>query len=102
MFCILVTFIFTFIWDSCLKSAQSQGLPAPDMNITMQGFLNNQLQCIGSFPLCGFHSEYKAAAHVSVAGKALLTLSGNVRYFVVMRFLHSQNELAMLLLIISD
>lgn len=48
------------------------------MNITMLGFLNNQLQRIGSFPLCGFHSEYKATTHVSVAGKAVLTLLGNV------------------------
>lgn len=78
MFSIVVIFIFTFIWDSCLKSAHSQGVPALDMNITMRGFLNHQLQCIGSFPLCGFHSEYKAATHVSVAGKALLTLLGNV------------------------
>lgn len=67
MFCILVTFIFTFIWDSCLKSVSPT-----------QGFLNNQLQCTGSFPLCRFHSEYKATTHVSVAGKALLTLLGNV------------------------
>lgn len=61
-----------------MKSAHSQGVPALDMNITMWGFLHNQLQCVGSSPLCGFHSEYKAATQVSVAGKALLTLLGDV------------------------
>lgn len=64
MLCISVTFSFTLIWDSYIKNAYSRGVPVSNMNITMWGFLNNQLQCIGSLPLCGFHSEYKQAAHV--------------------------------------
>ena len=48
------------------------------MNITMGVFLNNQLQCIGSLSLCGFHSEYKQAAHASMAAEALLNLLANV------------------------
>lgn len=53
-------------------------MPALDMNTTTQGFLHNQLQHIGSSPPCGFYSEYKTATQVSVAGKALLTLLGDV------------------------
>lgn len=63
--------------------------------------LHNQLQCIGSLPLCGFHLEYKQAAYVSMAGKALLNLLANVLIPVVMMVLYNQSESAMLLLIIS-
>lgn len=84
-----------------MKSAHPQAVPGPDMNTAMRGFLDNQLQCIGSFPWCSFHSEYKAATHVRVAGKALLTLLVVFRYLVVMMVLHNQNESATLLLIIS-